>query len=207
VLRVTKVAIDAIALIVNKNNKDTLLTLEQVKNLFSGNVKQWKQVNPNSNLGDITIVFDNNKSSTARFVKDSLTANGKLPANTFASQSHDALIDYVAKNENAIGIIGVNWISDLDDSTAVGFLDRINVIGISPKTNPESSDEYYKPFQAYIAQGVYPLKRNLFIINAEGRSGLGTGFASYVAGDKGQRIILKSGLVPATMPVRVIGLQ
>lgn len=205
--RVTKIAIDAVALIVNKNNKDTLLTLDQVKNIFSGKAKSWKELNQNSSLGDITIVFDNNNSSTARFVRDSLTTNQQLPANTFASQSHSALIDYVAQNESAVGVIGVNWISDQDDSTAMGFLNKITVVGISPKSNLVSTDDYYKPYQAYIAQGTYPLRRNLYVINVEGRTGLGTGFASYIAGDKGQRIILKSGLVPATMPVRVIGLQ
>jgi len=205
--RVTKIATDAVALIVNKNNKDTLLTLEQVKKIFSGNTNTWKDLNAASSLGDITIVFDNNNSSTARFVKDSLTTNQQLPKNTFASESHKALIDYVAKNENAVGVIGVNWISDLDDSTAVGFLDKVNVIGISKDPAPASTDEYYKPYQAYIAQGTYPLLRNVYIINTEGRAGLGTGFASYIAGDKGQRIILKSGLVPATMPVRVVGFQ
>jgi phosphate transport system substrate-binding protein len=38
----------------------------------------------------------------------------------------------------------------------------------------------------------------------ESFSGLGSGFVSFVAGEKGQRIILKSGLVPATMPIRII---
>jgi phosphate transport system substrate-binding protein len=204
---VTKIAIDAVALIVNQKNKDTLLTLDQVKEIFNGKITSWKALKPESELGNITIVFDNNNSSTARYVRDSLTTNGKLPPNTYASQSHEALIDYVAKNENAIGVIGVNWISDLDDSTALGFLNKIKVIGISEKPDPMTTDDYYQPYQGYIAQATYPLRRYLYIIVAEGRSGLGTGFASYVAGDQGQRIILKSGLVPATMPVRVVGLR
>ncbi|MFD2512746.1 PstS family phosphate ABC transporter substrate-binding protein [Pontibacter locisalis] len=204
--RSTKIAIDAIALIVNRNNKDTLLTMEELKKVFTGQAKQWKDLDADSKLGDITIVFDNNNSSTARYVRDSLTTDQKLPQNTFAANSHEALIDYVAKNDNAIGVIGVNWISDFDDSTVVDFQKRIKVVGISPDPNPQSTEEYYQPYQAYIAQGVYPLRRYLYIISTEGRTGLGTGFASFVAGDKGQRIILKSGLVPATMPVRVVGL-
>lgn len=207
IARTTKFAIDAVALIVNKNNKDTLLTLEQVRNIFQGKHKAWKEISSNSTLGNITIVFDNNNSSTARYVKDSLTTNQQLPPNTYASQSHSALIDYVAQNENAVGVIGVNWISDFDDNAVRGFLDKVNIIGISTSSNPTSNDEYYQPYQAYIAQAAYPLRRFLYVINMEGRAGLGTGFASYVAGDKGQRIILKSGLVPATMPVRVVGLQ
>lgn len=205
--RVTKIAIDAVALIVNRNNPDTLLTLEQVKAIFSGSVTDWNQINSQNNIKNLTIVFDNNNSGTARYVKDSLLNNQPLPTNTYASNSHEALIDYVSKNENAIGVLGVNWISDRDDSTAVGFLNRIRVVGISTETNPASADDYYQPYQAYIAQGTYPLRRNLYIISAEGRAGLGTGFASFIAGDQGQRIFLKSGLVPATMPVRVVGVR
>ncbi|WP_439880491.1 PstS family phosphate ABC transporter substrate-binding protein [Pontibacter sp. MBLB2868] len=205
--RSTKIAIDAIALIVNRNNKDTLLTVDELKKIFSGQAKKWSDLDEDSKLGDITIVFDNNNSSTARYVRDSLITDGKLPQNTFAAESHKALIDYVEKNENAIGVIGVNWISDFDDSTAVNFQKRIKVLALSQDSNPLTTDDYYQPYQAYIAQGVYPLRRYLYIISTEGRSGLGTGFASYVAGDKGQRIILKSGLVPATMPVRVVGLS
>lgn len=205
--RTTKIAIDAVALIVNRNNKDTLLTVNELKNIFSGKTKTWKELDEKSNLGDITIVFDNNNSSTARYVRDSLIAGKPLPANTFASNSHKALIDYVNQNENAIGVIGVNWISDFDDSTVIGFMNQIKVVGISRDPAPMSTSDYYQPYQAYLAQGEYPLRRYLYIISTEGRTGLGTGFASYVAGDKGQRIMLKSGLVPATMPVRVVGLK
>ncbi|TPE45211.1 PstS family phosphate ABC transporter substrate-binding protein [Pontibacter mangrovi] len=204
--RVTKIAIDAVALITNKQNPDTLITLDELKKVFRGDIKNWKDLSEGSDLGDITIVFDNNNSSTARFVKDSVLASNKLPENTFASNSHKALIDYVEENKNALGVIGVNWISDFDDSTAVGFLKRINVLGISTEAAPQSTESYYQPYQAYIAQQAYPLRRYLYIISTEGRAGLGTGFASYVASDKGQRLILKSGLVPATMPVRVISL-
>lgn len=205
--RTTKIAIDAIAIIVNKNNPDSLLTVDELESIFNGNTTSWKQLNSDSNLGDITIVFDNNNSGTARYVRDSLTTNHKLPANTFAADSHEALIDYVEKNKNALGVIGVNWISDFDDSVAVGFQNRIKVVGVSADPTPTTTESYYQPYQAYIAQGTYPLRRYLYMISTEGRSGLGTGFVAFVAGDKGQRIILKSGLVPATMPVRVVGLQ
>jgi phosphate transport system substrate-binding protein len=51
------------------------------------------------------------------------------------------------------------------------------------------------------------LARDLYIINAQGFSGLGMGFASFVAGDIGQRIILKSGLLPVRVPGRKINIR
>ena len=205
--RTTRIAVDAVALITNPNNPDSLLTLDEVKDIFNGRVKKWGELEENTKLGDITIVFDNNNSSTARYVRDSLTTDKKLPQNTFAANSHQALIDYVAQNENALGVIGVNWISDLDDSTAVSFLNKIKVVGISEDPAPLTTESFYQPYQAFIAQQAYPLRRYLYVISTEGRTGLGTGFASFLGGDQGQRIFLKSGLVPATMPVRVVGFR
>lgn len=205
--RITKIAIDGIALILHKSNTDTTLTLQQVHDIFTGKLTSWQQLDASAPDSPITIVFDNSNSSTSRFIVDSINHKQPLPANTYASKSNSKLIDYVAKNRNAIGVIGLNWISDRDDSTATSFLKKINVVGISKKSNPTSQEDYIQPYQAYLAQGIYPLKREVFIISREARAGLGTGFASFIAGEKGQRIILKSGLVPASMPVRIVGLS
>lgn len=201
--RETKIAIDAIAFIVHPENPNQELTVEQARNIFTGQTTSWTEIDPESPLENIRVVFDNRNSSTVRYVTDSLTKSETLPANSFAAESNDALIDYVAKDRNAIGVIGVNWISDLDDTTAVNFLNRIRVVALARS----AEDEYLQPHQAYIAQRTYPLLRDVYIISREARAGLGTGFASFVAGDKGQRIILKSGLVPATMPIRIIGVR
>jgi phosphate transport system substrate-binding protein len=53
----------------------------------------------------------------------------------------------------------------------------------------------------------YPLTRDVVIISREIGTGLGTGFISFAASDKGQRIVLKSGLVPVTMPVRIVNIN
>jgi phosphate transport system substrate-binding protein len=55
-----------------------------------------------------------------------------------------------------------------------------------------------------MAQGQYPLLRDVMIVSREARTGLASGFMAFMASDKGQRIVLKSGLVPATMPIRII---
>jgi phosphate transport system substrate-binding protein len=52
--------------------------------------------------------------------------------------------------------------------------------------------------------GNYPLMRNLYLINCEGGPGPGTGFTSFVAGERGQRIVLKSGLLPDSIPPREV---
>lgn len=205
--RITKIAVDGVALITHSSNPDTSLHMDELRSIFTGATKSWRQLNPTSALSDITIVFDNTGSSTARYITDSITNKQPLPANTFAAKTNQELVDYVSKNPNALGVIGVNWISDFDDSTAIGFLRKVKVMAVSNNPDKAVTEAYVQPFQAYLAQESYPLRRNVYIISREARAGLGTGFASFVAGDKGQRIILKSGLVPANAPVRIISIK
>jgi phosphate transport system substrate-binding protein len=199
----TKIAVDALALVLHPESNDSLLTLSQLKKILSGEITDWKQINPASS-GKINFVFDRNGSSTVRYLKDSILGEKGFSENCFAAQGNPAVLDYVNANKGAIGIIGVSWISDSDDKESVKFRNKVKIAWISSKENPAWPDDYFQPYQAYIALEQYPLRRNIYMINREGRAGLGTGFVSFVAGDKGQRIIRLTGLLPATMPVRII---
>ncbi len=191
------IAKEAIALIVNKDNPDSLIRWDQLNDILRGKSKQWKQLYPTSKLGELQLVFDHPQSGIIRYLTDTLHLQ-KLPSNCFAAATNEAVVDYVSKTKGAIGLIGLSWISDKDDPAANKFLETIKVMGIS------KDEDYLKPFKAYIAMKKYPLSRDVVIISREPRTGLGAGFISYTASDKGQRIVLKAGLVPAKAPVRLV---
>lgn len=202
VVRTTKVAHDALALIVNPANPDTILLDSQFADIFRGKITSWKQINPKSPDKPINVVFDNNKSGNVRYFREKFELTGNFPSNCFAVDNNKEVINYVKNNPSALGIISVNWISDTQDSISEKFLESVRVVEVG--TN---AMDYCKPFQGYIAEESYPFCRDVYMISRETFSGLGTGFASFVAGDQGQRIILKSGLVPATMPIRLIEIK
>lgn len=215
-LRSQRLAVDAIALIVNKNNSDTLMSEENLKKIMTGEIKTWKELNPKSTLGDISIVFDTPNSSTARFINDSITQNTPFGDNVRAiaedteqtiditmATPNQQVIDYVTNNKNALGVIGVNWIANPRDSLNLSFSPQINVVALSNSKNGEEG-KYYKPYPAFMALKWYPLTRDVYIIISDIRSGLAAGFVGFSAGEKGQRIIHKSGLLPATAPTRVV---
>ncbi len=197
------IAYDAIAFILNKKNKDSLLRFTDIKSIFKGEYTSWKQINPQSNLGPIKVIFDNVKSSTARYIKERFNLPDKFPPTCYAVDKNEEVIKYVENHPNAIGVISVAWISDKDDSVSKGFLKRIRVAAISPEENPDGID-YYRPYQGFIADKSYPFIREIYVINRESFSGLGSGFVQWIASDQGQRIVLKMGMVPATMPIRLI---
>jgi phosphate transport system substrate-binding protein len=196
----TKIAEDAIALLVNPENTDSTITIEKVKAILLGNDSLWNQVNGKSNLGKINIVFDNAGSANARYMQDTLLQGKSFSKNVFAVKSNPDVIDYVSKNKNTIGILSVNWISDKHDSVTQNFLKKVKVLSVSKS----DSSEAFKPYQAYIKTKDYPFTRNVYMINRQTRAGLGMGFVSFVAGEKGQMMILKAGLIPAIAPVRLV---
>jgi phosphate transport system substrate-binding protein len=202
--RITKIATDGLAIIVHPSNSDSLLTMSQLRGIFTGQLQKWSQVSGKKALGNINVVFDANRSSTTRYVQDSVTQGTPLTKRVFAAKSNPELLDYVATHPDAIGVVGANWISDRDDASVQSFLQKVRVVAISATDNPTTPDDYVQPYQAYLALKTYPLRRELFVINREARTGLGSGFASFVAGTKGQLIILKSGLMPATGQTRIV---
>lgn len=204
--RTTTIAYDAVAFIVNSQNPDTLIQFDVVKKILTGKITKWNQINAKNNAGNMKVVFDNNKSANVRYLREKFNIKENFPKYCYAVDKNEEVINYVEKTKNALGIISVNWISDKDDSLTHAFLKKIKVVGFTSEFDPEGYD-YYKPYQAYIADKSYPFIREVYMINRETFYGLGTGFISFVAGDQGQRIVLKGGMVPATMPVRLIQMK
>lgn len=199
-----KIAIDAVAFVLNNQNNDTSLTYDEVEKIVTGSITNWREISPNSPLGKITLVFDNQQSSTVRYLSDKLLGGKPITSQAFAVDSNPAVIDYVQNEPGAIGVIGVSWISEPGDSTSGSFLNRIRVAAISSKENPDS---FYLPIKRFIYSMHYPFLRELFIVSQERHSGLGTGFATYVASDEGQRIVQRSGLLPIDHAIRIIELK
>lgn len=206
VARTTKIAYDALALIINKNNPDSLLLSTDVKNIITGSTSDWNQISPKNKSGNIKVIFDNVNSGNIIYFQEKYKMDSILPKNFLAAETNEEVISYVEKNQGAIGILSVNWISDKHDTISQKFLSQIRVAAITPEFDPES-ENYTKPYQAYIADKTYPFVREVYMITRETFAGLGSGFVQFVAGEKGQRIILKSRLVPATMPVRLVQIK
>ena len=199
-----KLATDGIALVIHPDNPDTNLTMEQVRAIFEGRDSLWSQLNPASANDRINVVFDNARSCNARYIRDTFLGEKNFPANCFAVHSNKEVMDYVKENKNALGVMSVGWISDKDDSTSRSFLKEIKVVAIQ---NPEASSRpelFRKPVQAYIYDGTYPLIRDVYVIETALSKSVGTSFVKQLVGEKGQLIIKRMGMAPATVAPRQI---
>lgn len=193
-IRINRFAVDGIALITHNAVEDSTVTVEDIIKVLKG-----------ESSGIVSLVFDNANSSTVRYFKD-LAGVKELPVKgVYAMKSNSEVIKYVHDNPGAIGVVGVNWMVqppvDLEEQVSA-----LKILGVKNLPGKPGSDAYYKPDQNDITLELYPLTRSLYIINCEGGAGLGTGFASFIAGERGQRIVLKSGLLPDSIPSREINI-
>jgi len=182
------VAKSALAFVVPVNSTDSVISTEKIKKIISREDTAY------------TVVFDNDNSSATRFLKDSLLQGKPFGKNCFALKNTTELINHISKNKNAIGVLDYAWLSDLDDSTTKAFLTTVKTLGVS--TN--GSKIAYMPDQSNIQTNEYPLCRHVYAIRRSAEFSLGTGFSLFVAGQKGQIMFLKQGLIPFVQPNRAV---
>ncbi|MDR0738239.1 MAG: substrate-binding domain-containing protein [Prevotellaceae bacterium] len=201
-----KIATDGIALITHKQNPDSIINVAGLRQIFSGQVSRWEQLFPTSKSRPLHIVYDHPNSSTVRYVLDSICPGQSLSDRSYAAGTNRKVIEYVAQTPNALGVIGVNWISEEYDSLSREFLSEVQVMRVSREEIPTRKNSF-QPYQYYLYTGQYPLTRNIYINLNDPRSGLPTGLTSFITASRGQRIILKAGLLPATMPVNIVNIR
>ncbi len=175
------VAKDAIAIILNNNATDSVFRISQLKGILTGQYNK-----------EYTVVFDNQGSSTLRYMRDSIIPGEQLGKNIFAANGNDSVIQYVANNPNAIGFVGVSYVSDFSDPEGLAFINNVKVAWIYN----DSLDKPYKPYQINIAPDWYPLTRNLYYVHRETYPKLGTGFAKFLSKERGQLIFKQARLFP-----------
>ncbi len=189
--KIFQMATDAVVLINNRNSTDTIMPQKSVKSLLQGN------------LAGQRLIFDNANSSTLRYLKDYFKLN-KIDANAVsAMKDSEDVMKYVSENANAVGVIGYNWYLKAVEKNS-NLLDKIRTLSIESVGKEGEKVHFYKPSQSTIADNLYPFTRPVYIMNYQPNMGLGLGFSAFLTGDRGQRIVLKAGLVPATMPGREI---
>lgn len=190
------IAYDGLALIVNKQNNDTCITVKDVKRILSGQATNWNEINPGSKRGEIEVVFDNKQSATLNYAVDSLLEGKPINSpNIVAAKNSKAVIDYVDKTPNAIGVIGSNWLNDRRDTTNTTFNKNIHVMQVSIKDKATEMNSW-KPYQAYLLDGRYPFVRTIYCIVVDPSKALPWSFANYISSPKGQLIIFRAGLLP-----------
>lgn len=223
--RTAKIAVDAIALIVNKENPASFLSTKEIGEILTGETPKWIDLDPNFPDRDIIVLFDNDGTSMMNYMRDSLMNGAKFGPNAQKTGSIKSLVDAVLRNKYAIGVIGVSWLSpNLKEATTMDDLARdvqsdsivpnmadidraieqagVKTLGVMREDNRTA----YRPFQENIYNGTYPLTRSIYMTTISPSGSPGGGFFSFVTGFTGQKLIMKTGILPARMNINVVEL-
>ncbi len=212
------IAVDAVAIIVNKDNDIDELSLTELKDIFTGKYRTWGKVTPTKNLKNdsIKLVFDNNASGVFHYISDNFLNGGLFNFQVYSQQSPEDVFKAIETHKNAIGFVGVSWITDDMKSSlsveerykdlnnesmgpvAIDFTNRIKVM----KVRADNKLKGYKPYQYYINSGDYPLVRKIYAIDASPMGTVDHSFFVFLTGVIGQKIILQTGIMPGAEPVR-----
>lgn len=186
-----KVALDAVTLLVNKDSKDSILDINQVRDVLAGT----------STLGLKPVMDGLTATSTVRYAIDSILKGKPFGKDVTAATSSQGVIDYVAENKNALGFVGVSWIGNPEDSMMLSFQKKVTIVSLRCAICP--NETYVKPYQANIATKRYPLVRGLHYILKENWQGLGSGFSNFLIYEQGQLIFRRAYLWPARMQFEI----
>lgn len=175
-----RIARDGLSVYVNEKNPVRSLTLEQVRLIFTGKIRNWKEVGgPNA---PIILYSRENSSGTYEFFKEHV-----LKKQDFAPQSQHmagtaALINAVSKDRNSIGFGGA------------AYLAGVKALSIAV----DASSAAVAPSKETILDGSYPISRFLYFYLNKRPSGSIKKFIDWVISPQGQAIVSDVGYYPIT---------
>jgi phosphate transport system substrate-binding protein len=176
---------DGLALIATQAFPKDSLSEKELIALLNGSSKAFE------------VVIDNSSTATYDLLYDKYFVN-KGQMNAYAAGDEEAVIQAVKDQVKYVGLIGSAYFTVEQQALPKG----VKLLGLVPKNGHKA--EY--PFQDQLYNGVYPLARQIYGINVGALAGSGSAFVSFVLSERGQRIILKAGLLPAKIPSRTIEL-
>jgi phosphate transport system substrate-binding protein len=186
-------ATGALAFIVSNKFQDTAYTYETLLSYL---------MDPNKGK---KFIIENSKSGIAAEIMH-LIHQDTLPPHFYAKQTKTEIYDYIHQDLSAIGIIDYSDISDSDLPSTKALYLTSNLLAIArPKDSTQHG--YLRPYQYNLQDRLYPFTRDLYFVSTSGLNDVAQGFIAFVAGDIGQKVILKAGLLPKYQSERWIELK
>lgn len=180
-----KVALDGLAVVVHPANPVDKLTIDQLSDIFTGKITNWKEMGGKDSK--IVILSREVNSGTHVYFKEHVLRRGdpssqeEFAPSALLMPSSQAIADEVAQNPQAIGYYGMGYISPNQKAVAIA----------KDKNSP-----YILPTIENVVEGKYAISRPLFMYTNGKPKGLVKEFLDFVLSDEGQKIVLDIDFVP-----------
>lgn len=180
-----KVALDGLSVYVSEDNPLKEITLEQLEKIFTGKIRNWKQVGGND--APITVYSRENSSGTYEFFKEHVLKGADFASSAQTMPGTAALLQAVAKDKTAIGYGGAAY-------------------GKGAKHLPVKKDESspaIEPKEETVLNGTYPIWRYLYVyINPAKDKGEMASYLNWIRSDEGQALVKDIGYFPLPKKLR-----
>ncbi|HOJ39192.1 MAG TPA: phosphate ABC transporter substrate-binding protein [bacterium] len=167
------VALDGIAVVVHPSNPVSNLSIQQIKDIYSGAISDWKVVG--GNPGKIVVLSRDTASGTYEAFGELVLKKARVRPDALMQASNQAIASVVAKTVGAIGYVGLGYLSNQ--------VKAVSVNGVLPSVET-------------VLSGKYPVSRPLFMYTNGAPSGILKDFLDFVKGAEGQRLVAGDGFVP-----------
>lgn len=182
-----KVALDGLAVVVNPANPVSQLTIQQLADIFTGKISNWKDVG-GSDAKIVVLSREVNSGTHVYFKEHVLRHNDSKSTEEFAPEalllpSSQAIADEVAHNSAAIGYYGMGYISDKQKAVLVAA---------------DAASTFEAPTLENVMSGKYPISRPLYLYSDGGKNEEAAKFLEFILSQEGQSVVSKHDFVPLT---------
>lgn len=169
------IAKDAVSIYVSESNPVKNITFEELRGIFDGSIKNWKELGGND--AEITPIIRNPMSGTHLFFKEHILNGKEFTNNAIQKATFDEVLSAIYANKNAVGFGGIGNFSKVRHL----FINNI------------------EPIEENVINDKYPLNRYLYFYTVKSAGGVEKQFIDWIISYDGQKIIKESGYVPIWM--------
>lgn len=173
------IAFDALAVVVNPENKVSKLTREQIEKIFTGEITNWKQV---GGINEKIVVYSRESSSgTYEFFKEHVLNKKNYASSVLSMPATGAIVQSISQTKGAIGYIGLAYETKDVKSIAVSY---------------DEGKTFVMPSITAAKDKTYPISRPLYYIYDKTNAAKVKSFVDFALSAEGQKIVLEVGYVP-----------
>ncbi|MDV0444524.1 Phosphate-binding protein PstS [Methanimicrococcus sp. At1] len=172
-----EIAKDGIAVIIHPSNPVPALTLDQLQKIYSGEIKNWKEVGGED--AEIAAIARDSSSGTQEFFKEAVMGEISFRNDLITQSATGAVTQEVSQNPKAVGFIGAAYQNN-----------AVKTVGI------ESGGTTVTPTEENILNGKYPLSRSLYLYTDKNTKTAASEFIEYILSADGQKVVSEMGYAP-----------
>ncbi|WP_026690405.1 phosphate ABC transporter substrate-binding protein [Alteribacter aurantiacus] len=137
---------DGLAVAINEENPIEDLTIQEIKDIFTGEITNWSEVGWDEG-GDITVLSRQSNSGTYVYFNENVMDGEDFADNAQFLPGSSAIREAVEQEAGAVGYIGI------------GYVEGIDAVNVAEDEN----SEYVTPFEeSNVDEGIYPIARPLY---------------------------------------------